>query len=160
MIIQSLEGQTLSRQNKYLTPSHSVTQPPNHRSWFVEQFFIFFILVDRIQDQSLVMIFYQIVFVHLINENLRYFRYVNCILQFFFFFFGNKKQGKLQITPLKFESDWILHPIVSKYGFGPLKIGDIWILYPNVSKFEFYSIYFRSVWILLPKILECLDFTP
>ena len=144
MIIQSLEGQTLSRQNECLIPSHSVTQPPNHRSWFVEQFFIFFILVDCIQEQSLVMIFYQIVFIHLINENLRYFRYVNCILQLFLFF-CNKKQGKLQITPLNFESDWILHPVVSEYGFYPLKFGDIWILHPNVSKFEFHSIYFRSI---------------
>ena len=32
-----------------------------------------------------------------------------------------KKKGKLQITPLKFGGDWILHPEVLEFGFYPLK---------------------------------------
>ena len=34
-----------------------------------------------------------------------------------------KKKGKLQITLLKFRSDWILHFEVSEFGFYPLKFG-------------------------------------
>ena len=68
--------------------------------------------------------------------------------------------GKLQITPLKFRGDWILHPDISKFGFYLLKFGNIWILHLDISKFEFYPLYFRSVWILLPKILKRLDFIP
>ena len=30
-----------------------------------------------------------------------------------------KKKSKLQITPLKFRSDWILHPKLSIFGFYP-----------------------------------------
>ena len=36
-----------------------------------------------------------------------------------------KKQGKLQITPLKFEGVWILHPEISKFGFYFLKFRSI-----------------------------------
>ena len=36
-----------------------------------------------------------------------------------------KKKGKLQITPLKFEG--------------------VWILYPEISKFRFYLLKFRSI---------------
>ena len=39
-------------------------------------------------------------------------------LRSFFFFFG-----ELQITPLKFGGDWILHLEVSKFRFYPLKFG-------------------------------------
>jgi len=46
----------------------------------------------------------------------------------------------LQITPLKFEGDWVLHLEVSEFGFYPLKFGDVWILYPDVVK----------LWILPP----------
>ena len=53
--------------------------------------------------------------------------------------------GKLQITPLKFSSDYILYPEVSKFGFYPLKFGDVWILHPNVSEFGFHPLYFWSV---------------
>ena len=45
--------------------------------------------------------------------------------------------GKLQITPLKFRGDWILHPEVSKFGFYRLKFGDAWIFHPNVLKLDF-----------------------
>ena len=43
------------------------------------------------------------------------------LLDFGFFFF----LGKLQITHLKFGSDWILHPEVLEFGFYPLKFGDV-----------------------------------
>ena len=39
----------------------------------------------------------------------------------------------LQITPLKFGSDWILHPEILKFGFYPLKFSDVWISHSNVS---------------------------
>ena len=42
---------------------------------------------------------------------------------------NNKKQGKLQITPLKFEGVWILHLKVSEFRFFSLKFGGIWILH-------------------------------
>ena len=32
-------------------------------------------------------------------------------------------KGKLQITPIKFRDDWILHLEISKFGFYPLKFG-------------------------------------
>ena len=38
----------------------------------------------------------------------------------------NIKLGKLQITPLKFASVWILHPEISEFGFHPLK-EDKWL---------------------------------
>jgi len=38
----------------------------------------------------------------------------------------NIKLGKLQITPLKFGSVWVLHPEVSEFGFYPLK-EDKWL---------------------------------
>ena len=53
--------------------------------------------------------------------------------------------GKLQITPLKFRGDWILHPEVSKFGFYRLKFGDAWIFHPDVLKFRFYPLCSRSV---------------
>jgi len=34
-----------------------------------------------------------------------------------------KKISKIQITPLKFGGDWILHPEVSEFEFYPLKFG-------------------------------------
>ena len=39
---------------------------------------------------------------------------------------------KLQITPLKFGSIWILHFVVSEFGFYSLKFGGFWILYPKI----------------------------
>ena len=65
----------------------------------------------------------------------------------------------MQITPLKFGRDWILHSKVSKFEFYPLEFGDVWILHPDVLEFGFYHLHFRSVWILLFKFLGCLDFT-
>ena len=56
---------------------------------------------------------------------------LNC----FFFFL---KDGKLQITPLKYGGNWILYPEISEFEFYPLKFGDVWILHPDLSKFEFY----------------------
>ena len=47
------------------------------------------------------------------------------------------KKGKLQITPLKFGGDWILHPEVSKFGFYPLMFGGVWILHLDFSNFGF-----------------------
>ena len=44
-------------------------------------------------------------------------------------------EGKLQITPLKFESDWILHLKVSEFGFYPLKFG----------VFGFYTLTFQNL---------------
>ena len=38
-------------------------------------------------------------------------------------FFLIEKKGKLQITPLKFGDDWILHFEISEFGFYPLKFG-------------------------------------
>ena len=40
---------------------------------------------------------------------------INCIL----------KKGKLQIAPLKFGGNWILHPKVLEFGFYPLRFGDV-----------------------------------
>ena len=34
-----------------------------------------------------------------------------------------REKGKLQIAPLKFSGDWILHPEISEFGFYPLKFG-------------------------------------
>ena len=65
-------------------------------------------------------------------------------------FFHNLDKYKLQITPLKFGDDCILHLKVLKFRFYPLDISD----------FKFYSLYFKDNWILLSRILECLDFTP
>ena len=42
---------------------------------------------------------------------------------------NNKKQSKLQITPLKFGDVWILHPKVLEFGFSPLKFWGTWILH-------------------------------
>ena len=42
-------------------------------------------------------------------------------------------QGKLQITPLKFGGDWILHLEISKFGFHPITFEGIWSLHPKVS---------------------------
>ena len=53
--------------------------------------------------------------------------------------------GKLQITPLKFRDDWILHLEVSKFGFYCLKFGDAWIFHPDVLEFRFYPLCSRSV---------------
>ena len=93
------------------------------------------------------------------------------------FFLWHKKKDKLQITPLKFKSDWILPPEVwgvylmdkeyqmtfitrKNYNFflwhqkndklqiTLLKFGSDWILYFEVSEFGFY-----------PWNLGCLDFT-
>ena len=61
---------------------------------------------------------------------------------------------KLQITPLKFGNNWILHHEVSKFRFYLLKFGDILILHPNISKFGFYFLKFWDVWILHPKVSE------
>jgi len=69
-----------------------------------------------------------------------------------FCYWYNFLGGKLQITPLKFGSDWILQSKVSKFRFYSLKFDDVWILHPNVSKFGFYPLYFKS--------LGYLDFTP
>ena len=44
------------------------------------------------------------------------------LLDFGFFFFF---LGKLQITHLKFGSDWILHPEILEFGFYPLKFCDV-----------------------------------
>ena len=33
----------------------------------------------------------------------------------------------LDITPLKFESVWILHLEILEFGFYPLKFGSVWI---------------------------------
>ena len=46
-----------------------------------------------------------------------------------------KKKYKLQITPLKFGDDWILHPKVLEFGFYPLKFG----------VFGFYTITFQNL---------------
>ena len=46
-----------------------------------------------------------------------------------------KLKGKLQITPLKFECVWILHPEVSEFGFYTLKFESVWIVHLDVSKF-------------------------
>ena len=42
--------------------------------------------------------------------------------------------SKLQITPLKFGSVWILHHKVSEFRFYPLKFGGVWILYHEISE--------------------------
>ena len=47
-----------------------------------------------------------------------FFKLQSLSLRSFFFFFG-----ELQITPLKFGGDWILHLKVSKFRFYPLKFG-------------------------------------
>ena len=47
-----------------------------------------------------------------------FFKLQSLSLRSFFFFFG-----ELQITPLKFGGDWILHLEVSKFRFYPLKFG-------------------------------------
>ena len=41
----------------------------------------------------------------------------------------DKILSKLQITPLKFEDTWILHPKVLEFGFSPLKFWGTWILH-------------------------------
>ena len=69
-------------------------------------------------------------------------------------------KGKLQITPLNFGGDWILHPEVLEFRFYLLKFGDVWILHLDVLEFGFYPLCFRSFWILLPKVSGYLDFTP
>ena len=43
--------------------------------------------------------------------------YRNC------FSVNGKYKGKLQITPLKFMGDWILHPKVLEFRFYPLQFG-------------------------------------
>ena len=48
----------------------------------------------------------------------------------------------LDITPLKFESVWILHLEVLEFEFYLLKFGGVWILYPEVSEFGFYLLKF------------------
>ena len=68
----------------------------------------------------------------------------------------------MQITPLRFRGDWILHPEVSESGYYPLKFGDVWILHPDILEFrfssyilevfEFYSSKFLGVRILPPKL--------
>ena len=45
--------------------------------------------------------------------------------------------NKLQIIPLKFGGDWILHPKISKFRFYTLTFGGVWILHPDISKFWF-----------------------
>ena len=59
-------------------------------------------------------------------------------------------QGKLQIKPLKFGSNWILHFEVSEFRFYPITFGGVWILHHDVSEFGFYPLIFQ----------KCLDFTP
>ena len=46
-------------------------------------------------------------------------------------------KGKLQITPLKFGGNWILHSEISEFGFYPLTFEGVWILHPHVSEFGF-----------------------
>ena len=46
-----------------------------------------------------------------------------------------KLKGKLQITLLKFGSNWILHFEVLEFGFYPLIFGGVWILHPDVLEF-------------------------
>ena len=56
-----------------------------------------------------------------------------------------KEKGKLQVTPLKFRSIWILHLEVLEFGFYLIKFRGVWILHFNISKFEFYSLKFVGV---------------
>ena len=53
--------------------------------------------------------------------------------------------GKLQIIPLKFGGDWILHRKISEFGFYLLKFGDVWILHPNILEFRFYTLKFQNL---------------
>ena len=50
----------------------------------------------------------------------------------------------MQITPLKFESVWILHPKVSEFGFYIPKFGGVWILNSQIE----------GVWILNSQIVK------
>ena len=59
-----------------------------------------------------------------------------------------RKNGKLQITPLKFEGVQILYPNVLEFAFYFLKFG----------MFRFSPLRFRT-WILPSKFWKCLDFT-
>ena len=58
----------------------------------------------------------------------------------------------MQITPLKFESVWILHPKVSEFRFYSLKFWSVWILDLDVSEFGFYIPKFGGIWILNSQI--------
>ena len=58
-----------------------------------------------------------------------------------------REKGKLQIAPLKFSGDWILHPEISEFGFYPLKF----------VMFRFYILKFQNL-DFTPYILEVFGF--
>ena len=71
--------------------------------------------------------------------------------------FCQKIKAKLQTTPLKFESVWILHIEILEFRFYSLKFGSVWILHYEILEFRFYSIKFGVVCILLLKVWMCLE---
>ena len=56
--------------------------------------------------------------------------------------FYSLKNVKLQITPLKFGSVWILHHKILNFGFYFLKFEDVWILHIYISEYGFYPLKF------------------